>query len=177
MGLRLMFIFSKAVETSSVYCQSKGGHDGTCAGPLLSPQPLVWIPVLKTLATPMLTWLIFKSSSRDMLWSKCRVCHREASFWHSLQDGGMGLKTGQVRTKPSQEHVLTCAGRLHLAPSLKPVPTRSLGSRASWPAPGEHLRALSSSTPTKDTVSGLGPTCISLRSLPCHPSGPAALRD
>lgn len=72
--------------------------------------------------TPMLTWLIFKSSSRDMLWSKCRVCHREASCWHCLQDGGMGLKTGQVRTNPSQEHVLTCAGKLHFAPNAYPQP-------------------------------------------------------
>lgn len=52
MGLRVMFVFSKAVEMFPAYCQSKGGHDGTYASPSLSPQPLVWIPALKTLAPP-----------------------------------------------------------------------------------------------------------------------------
>lgn len=52
MGLRVMFIFSKAVEMFPAYCQSKGGHDGTCADSSLSPQPLDWISALKTLAAP-----------------------------------------------------------------------------------------------------------------------------
>lgn len=133
MGLRVMFIFSKALEMFPVYCQSKGGRDGTCAGLSLSPQPWIWIPALKTMGTPMLTWLIFKSSSRFTLWSKCRVCHRGAFCWHCLQDGDMGLKTGQARATPSQEHVLTCTGRLHLAPSLRSVPTHSLGRQGKLP--------------------------------------------
>lgn len=53
MGLRVMFIFSKALEMSSVYCKSKEGHDGTHAGPSLSPQHLVWIPALKILEPPL----------------------------------------------------------------------------------------------------------------------------
>lgn len=93
---------------------------GHSAGPSLSSaapalRPQLWPP---DPGTPTLTWLMFKSSSRDTVWSRCSVCHRAASCWHCLWEGGTGLKTGQARATPSQEHVLTRVGKSHFAPSL-----------------------------------------------------------
>lgn len=91
MGLRVMFIFSKAVEISPVYCWGEGSHDGgTVPAPGYQCQPCTPSSAPLDPGTPALTLLMFKTLSRDVLWSRCSVCHRAASRWHCLRWGARG---------------------------------------------------------------------------------------